>query len=139
VALVFQVLSLSDLDEVYRFADHQLQAEISDPTRRTFQAWSAPWRKEALEHYLKLGWSFIAREKRADEEGPGQTAGFFLAQPFLFFRAQTQSLWVEHVAANTAETRAALLDVATRVAREKHFQRTLIGGENDAIVILGGR
>lgn len=119
-SLVFQVLSLSDsdLDEVHSFAERALQARVSDETARVFESWSAKWRREALEHYLRLGWSFIAREH-------GRTAGFFLAQPFLFFRGQTQTLWVEHIEAPEARVREALVEVAVRVAREKHLQRVL--------------
>jgi len=118
VAIEFQVLSLSDLDEVYEFASRRIAARIPDVQERAFAMWSAKWRREALEHYLKLGWSFIAREN-------GETAGFFLAQPFLFFRGQTQTLWVEHIEADSTEVAEKLVEVAVRVAREKHLQRVL--------------
>lgn len=124
MALTFQVLSLNDLDEVMDFASRRLALAIPDETERAFASWSAKWRREALEHYLKLGWSFIARRDSAD--GTLTTAGFFLGQPFLFFRGQTQTLWIEHIEANDSETAAALIDVAVRVAREKNLQRTLI-------------
>jgi len=116
--LVFQVLSPPDLDEVHAFADRALQARIPDETARVFESWSAKWRREALEHYLKLGWSFIARED-------GRVAGFFIAQPFLFFRGQTQTLWVEHIEASEAYVREALVEIAVRIAREKHLQRVI--------------
>lgn len=118
MALVFQVLSLSNIDEVYGFAERKLAAEMPDETLRAFQLWSVRWRKEALEHYLKLGWSFIARENDV-------IAGFFLAQPLLFFRGHTQSLWVEHIEARDSQVTRELIDVAVRVAREKHLQSVL--------------
>lgn len=118
MAVEFQVLSLSDLDEVYEFANRRLVANIPDEQERTFALWTVKWRREALEHYLKLGWSFIARDN-------GATVGFFLAQPFLFFRGQTQTLWVEHIEAIDSETAEKLVEVAVRVAREKHLQRVL--------------
>lgn len=118
MALVHQVLSNPDIDEVLDFASGRLVSAIPDEAERAFASWSVPWRKEALEHYLKLGWSFITRES-------GEARGFFLAQPFLFFRGQTQTLWVEHVEATSPEVLDVLVDVAVRVAREKHLQRVL--------------
>ncbi|MES2963901.1 MAG: hypothetical protein V4760_08420 [Bdellovibrionota bacterium] len=116
--LVHQVLSLPDIDEVYDFAAGRLALAIPDEQERTFASWSAPWRREALEHHLKLGWSFITREN-------GKIEGFFLAQPFLFFRGQTQTLWVEHIEASQPEVADVLVEVAVKVAREKHLQRVL--------------
>lgn len=117
--LVFQVLGLGDLDEVYGFAEKNLVESIPDETERMFRTWHVRWRREALEHYLKLGWSFIARNEA------GKTMGFFLGQPFIHFRGQTQTLWVEHIEANEPTVRDQLIDVAVRVAREKHLQRVL--------------
>jgi hypothetical protein len=132
-ALEFQVLSLGDLDEVYSFSEQELRSSVPDETERAFASWHARWRKEALEHYLRLGWSFIARDKN------GETAGYFLAQPLLFFRGQTQTLWVEWIAAREDETRNALADVAKRVAREKNLQRVLYSeGESFNEVKLKG-
>jgi hypothetical protein len=117
-ALEFQVLSTPDADEVFGFAERSLRQRIPDENEFTFASWSAPWRRESLEHYMRLGWSFIARESN-------ETVGFFLAQPFLFFRSQTQTLWVEHIEAGNQAVIDALVDVAVRVAREKHLQRVL--------------
>ena len=122
MSLVFQTLGLADIDEVYAYAKRRLALDIPDEVERRFRSWEVAWRREALEHYLKLGWSFIVRR----DVGNGlQTVGFFLAQPFLFFRGQTQTVWVEHVEADDAETTAALIEVAIKVAREKNFQRAL--------------
>jgi hypothetical protein len=120
VAIVHQVLSAPDLEEVYAYAHQRLVASEPNEEDRMFKSWSVKWRKEALEHYLKLGWSFIARDEQTK-----QTVGYFLAQPFLFFRGQTQTLWVEHVDGDTKAITDELVDVAVRVAREKHLQRVL--------------
>lgn len=117
-SLDFQVLSLGDLEEVYNFADSRLKVNISEENECRILSWSVKWRREALEHYLKLGWSFIARRA-------GQIEGFFLAQPLLFFRGQTQSLWIEHIEATDRTVMSTLLEVAIKVAREKHLQRVL--------------
>lgn len=119
MSIVHQVLGPYDIDEVYAYAHARLTKAEPNEQERMFKSWSVKWRKEALEHYLKLGWSFIARRD-------GKAVGFFLAQPFLFFRGQTQTLWVEHIEAEDDEVTHALIDVAVRVAREKHLQRVLI-------------
>lgn len=119
----FQVLGASDVDEVFEFANRRLAAAIHDENERMFASWRVRWRREALEHYLKLGWSFIARVE-------GAPVGFFLAQPFMFYRGQTQTVWIEHIEAEDHEVRKALADIAVRVGREKHMQRVLFSGEN---------
>ena len=45
-----------------------------------------------------------------------------LAQPLVFFRGHTQTLWIEHLEAATAEVSHLLLETAHRWARDKHFQ-----------------
>ena len=114
----FQVIGPSDIDEIYAFAERRSLQAIPDETARTFFSWSAKWRREALEHYLKLGWSFVARLE-------GETVGFFLAQPFMFFRGQTQTVWVEHIESTDEHVRRALMEIVVRVGREKHMQRVL--------------
>jgi hypothetical protein len=135
VALAFQVLSPGDLDEVFRFADEKLKKSVPDDTERAFQSWSVRWRKEALEHYLRMGWSFVARKEAALGE-KGETMGFFLAQPLLFFRGQTQTLWVEHVSAADEETTRQLVEIAVKVAREKHLQRVLFSQPSEISLAL---
>lgn len=127
--LEFQVLGLADLDEVFALSEANLAIAIPDEVERRFQSWGVRWRREELEHYLKLGWSFIARDKdgHPDPADKGAARGYFLGQPLLYFRGQIQTLWVEHIEAEDAEVRNALIDVAVRVAREKHFQRVLFG------------
>ncbi len=114
----FQVIGPLDIEEIYSFAEARLIAAIPDESERMFASWVAKWRRESLEHHLKLGWSFVARRE-------GKIVGFFLAQPFMFFRSQTQTVWVEHIEAQDELVRRALIDVAVRVGREKHMQRVL--------------
>lgn len=117
------VIGPEDADEAFEFAQSRLAAAIPDESERMLASWSAPWRREALDHYLGAGWCFSVREAAGPKQG--RLCGFVMAQPFLFVRGQTQSLWVEHVEAESAEVAAALVDVAYRAAREKHIQRTL--------------
>jgi hypothetical protein len=138
VSLAYQVLSPGDLDEVYAFAEAKLKQEIPDDTERAFHSWTVRWRKEALEHYLRLGWSFVARKPGAGSGEKGETAGFFLAQPVLFFRGQTQTLWVEHISGADQDAVRQLVDVAVRVAREKHLQRVLFSDADEFLWALEG-
>jgi hypothetical protein len=118
--LAYQIATPKELDEILAFGEARLAANDPDPTTRMFKSWHAPWRKESLEHYLKLGWSFIVRDKQTNE-----LLGFFLGQALLFMRGHTQTLWIEALDAKTEEARQGLADVAIRLSREKHLQRVL--------------
>ena len=128
--LVHQVLGANDIDEIFNFASHRLELQVTDLSDRMFASWVAPWRKESLEHYLKLGWSFVSRHP------DGKTAGFFLGQPIMFFRGQTQNLWIEHVDADSDAGTQELVDIAVRVAREKHLQRAIFANWDKLIPAL---
>lgn len=110
-----QILSPQDHDEILSFS--RGRADAKDP----FAEWSAPWRKESLDHYLKLGWSMARRDGST-----GRLLGYVLAQPILFFRGHTQTVWIEHFDAETAELSAELVDTMVRISREKHMQRVLM-------------
>lgn len=118
--LAYHIATIAELDEILAFSQAQLAKSEPDETARMFKSWHAPWRKEALEHYLKLGWSFTVREKSS-----GRLLGYFLGQALLFLRGQTQTLWIEVLEAENEEARAGLTDVAIRLSREKHLQRVL--------------
>ena len=119
----YRIAQPEDLEKIYQFAELQLKSKISDEMEQMMAIWNSRFRKEALEHYLKLGWSFIAENKQ------NQCTGFFLGQPFLFFQGQTQSLWVELVQATSAETKAELIEIAYKLARDKHIQQVLLPAE----------
>lgn len=102
-----------------------------DPMERELLTWSARFRPEALEFYLPLGWSF------GGFDGDKKLVGYFLAQPLLFFGGLTQTLWVEHLAYKTTETGQALLDLVTRLSKEKHLQRVLLA-ENFGLQLSAG-
>jgi hypothetical protein len=122
-----RILQLSDREAVMDFAKHQLAFRISDPMEREMQSWSARWRGEALDHYLPQGWSFGAFKD-------GKLQGFILAQPVLFYRGLTQTLWVEHVESELPEVAAQLLDCAQRWARDKHFQCVVHQGPDGQLI-----
>lgn len=116
MSLELRIIEPTEIEEILDFEMRKLIDTIPDETTRTFQVWNSRWRKEALEHYLKLGWSFLARDN-------GKLVGYFLAQPMLFLEGQTQSLWIEHIQFSSLEVRDALCDLGYRLSREKHFQR----------------
>jgi hypothetical protein len=125
MALDFQVLSAPNLDEVYAFGEARLKKAIPNEDERKLASWSVKWRKEELEHYLKLGWSFYAKRD-------GRVTGFFLAQPLLFFRGNTQTLWVEHLECEDHQTTESLVEIALKISREKHLQCVLFSDTSDA-------
>lgn len=110
-----QILSPNDQPEVLAFS--RARANKED----LFIEWTAPWRQESLEHYLKIGWSMARRNPSS-----GRIVGYILAQPFLFLRRQTQSVWIEHVEGETPAIVAELVDTVIRISREKHMQRVLM-------------
>ena len=117
MSLTLQVIQTSELDEIFDFEQRRLVETFPQEEDRMFQTWSSRWRKEALEHFLPQGWSFLARDQ------DGVLVGYFLAQPLLFFDGQTQSLWVEHLQTSSLQARDSLTELAYKLSREKHFQR----------------
>lgn len=116
----FFVLEKTHLDEVIQFEKGRLELLEPDPIARELKGWDAKWRMESLEHFLPIGWSFGARNL------DGQLLGYFLAQPFLFFRGMTQTLWVEHLSYLSPDIGMGLVDLAYRWGRDKHMQKVVV-------------
>lgn len=114
-----RILLDSDKEEVLNFAKERLAEQTGNPIESELAAWTARWRGEALDHYLKLGWSFGVFED-------GLLQGFVLAQPYLFHRGLTQTLWVEWLDAENSEIAHKLLETVHQWARDKHFQCVLL-------------
>jgi hypothetical protein len=110
-----RILLPTDKDQLMTFGKSRLALLVADPMEREMQSWSARWRAEALDHYLPLGWSFGCFKN-------GEMRGYLLGQPLLFFRGQTQTLWIEHLECAEPELEPVLLDCAYRWARDKHLQ-----------------
>ena len=124
-----EILTSEDQTRISEFANRRLAAAIGDETERTFASWKAAWRPEALEHYLKLGWSFGVFNRAEGDQLNGKRmtlAGFSLVQPILFYRGQTQTLWAEYFDAETQTAQNSLVDFTIKMARDKHLQRVLI-------------
>ncbi len=122
-AYTYRIAQLEDVEDVHQFELMCQFPEDSESFENKMQVWDSSYRKESLEHYFKLGWSFIATDNQ------NKIVGFFLGQPFLFVDKQTQSLWIEYVSALNDEVKTELIDIAYRLSREKHFQRVLLSSE----------
>lgn len=114
-----RVLTLDEIDEILEFENSRMIG--ADSTQDMISSWHARWRREALEHYLPLGWSFAMRDRSQ------RLHGYFLAQPLLFFRGYTQSLWIEHMSFTSEDVRDSLIEIAYKWGRDKHLQRVLFG------------
>ena len=132
MSLFCRVVQIQDLQEILDFENKKLQELIPDEMERTLHSWNVRWRKEALEHYLSLGWSFLARDKDkpSSYSDEGLLVGYFIAQPLLFLDGQTQSLWVEHLQYGSLQARDELCELAYKLSREKHFQKVFFPNES---------
>lgn len=125
MSIDLRVVQVSEIDEIIDFEQKKLRDIVPDENERMIQSWHARWRKEALEHYLALGWSFLARDRSQPSpfSEEGLLVGYFIAQPLLFLEGQTQSLWVEHIQYTSLQVRDSLCELAYKLSREKHFQK----------------
>ena len=123
----YRIAQLADVEKVYLFETNKRFSHIVDEYEQQMAVWSEPFRKESLEHYFKLGWSFLALSKN------NEIIGFFLGQPLLFFANHTQTLWLEYISAIDISVSTELVDIAYRLAKEKHFQRVLLSEDIQAM------
>lgn len=117
--------TLDNLEEIFSYENNKLQDTHASEIEQSLARWNSRWKKESLEHYLKLGWSFLLRDPEVSHSASseGTLLGYFLAQPLLFLDAQTQSLWIEHISFVNLSSRDQLCEFAYKLAREKHFQK----------------
>lgn len=118
-----KILTLQNLEDVLAFERERLAGTDFE---KEMASWHARWRKEALEHYLPLGWSFVKRKE-------GKIVAYILCQPLLFFEGWTQSLWIEHVSASLPEDAQEMIDIAYRWARDKHLQKVFFNTQLEFI------
>lgn len=117
--------TIDNLEEILAYENNKLKEIHSTEIEQSLARWNSRWRQESLEHYLKLGWSFVLRdgEMSNPESSDGTLLGYFLAQPLLFLDGQTQSLWIEHISYINLSARDQLCEFAYKLAREKHLQK----------------
>ncbi|HEX7675584.1 MAG TPA: hypothetical protein VF412_15520 [Bdellovibrio sp.] len=125
MSLYCKVVLLEDLQEILDLENKKLQETYPDEMERMMAGWSSKFRVEALNHYIPMGWSFLARDTENNK-----LMGYFIAQPLLFLDGQTQSLWVEHVQYCSLQARDELCELAYKLGREKHLQRVYFPHEN---------
>ncbi len=124
MSLYLRVAEVSEIEEICTFENQKLVESVPDESERLLKSWNARWRKESLEHYLQMGWSFLARDTDLkSSHAEGELVGYFIAQPLLFFDGFTQSLWIEHLSYNALKARDELCELAYKLAREKHLQK----------------
>ena len=126
-----RILQCSDREAVMTFGRAALAETHLGHMDQEMASWTAPWRAESRDPYLKLGWSFAA-----SEEGEDGMIGVTLAQPLLFFKGQTQTVWVEYLEGDSVDTKCSLVETLYRWARDKHIQ-ALIFNQNTHIEGLG--
>lgn len=125
MSLFCRVIQAEDLQEIVELENKKLQEAYPDETERMMAGWNSKFRLEALNHYIPLGWSFLARD-----DDNGSLMGYFIAQPLLFLDGHTQSLWVEHVQYRSLQARDELCELAYKLGREKHLQRVYFPSDN---------
>ena len=125
MSIELKVLCHQDIDLILDYEKSKLQQSQKSEVEQMAAEWQSKWRREALEHYLPQGWSMVARDES------GKLLGYFLAQPFLFYRGMTQVLWVEHLQFESTAIIKSLIDTAYRLSREKHLQAVLFANETE--------
>ena len=120
-----RVILADDLQDILDLENKKLQDLYPDEADRMIAGWNSKFRVEALNHYIPLGWSFLARDPESKV-----LVGYFIAQPLLFLDGQTQSLWVEHVQYSSLQARDQLCELAYKLGREKHLQRVYFPNDN---------
>lgn len=118
----YRIAQTADLDSIYEFAFRRLKSDNNQTNEMDLMmlVWESRFRKESLEHHLKLGWSFVGFDPESQ-----RLTGFFIGQPMLFFQGQTQTLWVEYLLAEDSTVENQLLEITYKLARDKHFQRVV--------------
>lgn len=117
--IIYRIAQLADVEAVFNFEYQKNFNSNLNEIENQMLVWDSFFRKEALEHYFKSGWSFVALDPQ------NNIVGFFMGQALLFLDKQTQSLWIEYISASNPEVYTELVDIAYRLSREKHFQKVL--------------
>lgn len=115
----YRIAQLEDVENTFNYEKNKNYSSDLSEIENQIAVWNSYYRKEALDHYFKSGWSFLALDENQN------IVGFFMGQALLFVEKQTQSLWIEYMSADNAEIYTELIDIANRLSRDKHLQRVL--------------
>ncbi len=113
------------VDAVFGFEKNRLGSALGE-IQFEMKSWDQPWRKESLDHYSQLGWSFVA------VDNDNKVRGYILGQPILFFNNWTQTLWIEHLAYESEDLGQQLIDTIVRWAKTKHLQKVLVNSDSSS-------
>jgi len=130
MSFVYKVMTVENIEEIIQLEKSKIKDQFLSEVELDMNSWTAKWRKESLEFYAQSGWSYVSFEQNDSGQ---KIAGYFLAQPLLFFDGQTQSLWVDYISYSSLQARDELSDLAYKLAREKHFQRVYFKNENSVV------
>ena len=119
----YRIAQATDVSNAFDFVVKMNHLDFTENIEAQMNVWNSEYRTEALEHYFKTGWSFIAEDQNH------QIVGFFMGQPLLFFNKNPQSLWVEFICGQNADIYTELVDISFRLSREKHFQAVFYKNE----------
>ena len=122
MSIEYRIAELNDVEFVLNYIKKSSFLKNLDQMDAMMKLWDSSYRQESLEHYFKLGWSFVALQN-------GQLKGFFLGQPILFFMTKTQTLWVECILADDLKIQSELTDIAVKLSKDKHFQNVILPEE----------
>ena len=127
--------TIDNLEEILTYENNKIKEIHSTEIEQSLARWNSRWRQESLEHYLKLGWSFIMRDQElaSPYSTEGGLSGYFLAQPLLFLDGQTQSLWIEHISFINLSARDQLCEFAYKLSRDKHLQKVYFPSQGSVL------
>ena len=114
-----QSLRPEDLESILALEKSKALADGSDEIEASMKEWSSRWRREALEHYLPLGWSFGVFDN-------DKLQSYVIAKVIPFFRSYTQVLWIENITTKDKLDKAQLMDVLYKYSKEKHLQYVMM-------------
>lgn len=116
-------LENEDIQTIVQFEKQKYITQGVSDIEISMIQWNSKWRPEYIEHYWKTGWSFTVKNSA------NQLVGYFLAQPFMFFNGQTQTLWVDVISSEHREVLELMIDTFVKLCREKHLQMVYIPKE----------
>lgn len=121
----FRVAGSEDIEEIIAFEESLSGSVETDDIEQRFFHWGSSARRESLEFYLQIGWSFVAIDRDSKK-----ICGYFLAQPVLFYRSMTQTLWIEEAGFCDEGVGVELGKIAFGIAKDKHLQRVLVNPQS---------
>ena len=118
-----QVLTLSNIEEIQNFETSIMKEKGLSPSDIIFESWKGSTTDEFLEYFLPLGWSMGIWNNLQ------KLQGYFLGNVLLFHRGNMQTLYLEHISFKHSKILDEIIELAYRLAKEKHLQRVMLPAE----------